>query len=209
MNTTLITHAMDFKIDDKGRGLAVRPISNGYLFERLHIAMNPCPIICFKPSVLTNPEPDCSTEMETTHIRIDPSSYNVKTRLINTIRADPGELDIEEADIVVSGGRGVGKGEAFGGTRPVIDWHVLPFERQIGQTGKQVTPRLIFVCGISGANEFTAGMEKSQFVIAINMDQNARIFRLADLGVIGDVHEVVPRLIERINEIKASRKSTG
>jgi electron transfer flavoprotein alpha subunit len=135
--------------------------------------------------------------------------------VVKRIEADPEKLDLEKADIIVSGGRGVGKDEAFaiiyelaktiggsvGGTRPIIDWQILPFERQIGQTGKSVSPRLIINCGISGANEYTAGMEKSQKVIAINTDARARIFRFADLGVMGDVHAVVPLLIARLKEI--------
>jgi electron transfer flavoprotein alpha subunit len=143
---------------------------------------------------------------------------DLDTKVLRVIEADPGELDIEEADILVSGGRGVGKDEAFdiihdlaraiggsvGATRPVIDWHTLPYERQIGQTGKTVFPRLIINCGISGANEYTAGMEKSQLVIAINTDPRARIFRFADLGVIGDLHQVLPILIERLRDMKES-----
>ena len=86
------------------------------------------------------------------------------------------------------------------GTRPVIDWQILPYDRQIGQTGKTVTPRLLVACGISGANEYTVGMEKSQLVIAINTDPKARIFRFADLGVVGDVHEILPLLITRLRE---------
>ncbi len=88
------------------------------------------------------------------------------------------------------------------GTRPVIDWDDLPFERQIGQTGKTVTPRLIINCGISGANEYTAGIEKSKQVIAINIDARARIFRFADLGIVGDLHQILPLLIKRLIQIK-------
>ena len=90
----------------------------------------------------------------------------------------------------------------MGGTRPVIDWQTLPFERQIGQTGKTVSPRLMITCGISGANEFTAGMEEARRVIAVDLDPHARIFRFADLGVVGDVHEILPRLIERLKALK-------
>ena len=145
----------------------------------------------------------------------------LKTRVVKVIEAAPEALDLEEADIIVSGGRGVGKDRAFdmihelarvlggsvGGTRPVIDWQTLPFERQIGQTGKTVSPRLIVTCGISGANEFTAGMEEAQRVIAIELDPRARIFRFADLGVVGDVHEILPLLIERLKTLKGEKKS--
>jgi electron transfer flavoprotein alpha subunit len=145
---------------------------------------------------------------------IDGTSLN--TKVVNVIKAEPGDLSVEDADIVVTGGRGAGKGDEFdiihelaeaigasvGGTRPVIDSRLLPFERQIGQTGKTVSPALIINCGISGANEYSAGMEKSKNVISINKDARARIFRFSDLGVVGDLKEIIPLLIERIREIK-------
>ena len=212
MGTALVTRAMDFKINEKGKGVAVRPVSNGYLFERVIIETEEAPIICFLPAVLSPPEPDGSGSTKIVMEPLELSSYDLKTKVKEVIESAPEALNIEEADIVVSGGRGVGKGEAFnimhelagaiggsvGGTRPIIDWQALPFDRQIGQTGKTVVPRLLFACGISGANEFTAGMEKSRLVIAVNTDPRARIFRFADLSVIGDVQEVIPRLIEKL-----------
>jgi electron transfer flavoprotein alpha subunit len=218
LETALVTHAMDFEIDENGNAVATRPVANGYLFERLGLDCEGPPIICFVPAVLVASEPGTmgKTALVTEHM--NEQQEDLKTKVVEVIEADPGRLDLEEADIVVAGGRGVGKGESFnimhelagilggtvGGTRPIIDWEMLPFERQIGQTGKTVAPRLIFTCGISGANEFTAGMEKSQLVIAINADPRARIFRFADLGVIGDVHEVLPLLIARVRELKDS-----
>jgi electron transfer flavoprotein alpha subunit len=216
--TASVTHVVDLTVDGDGKVMITRPMANGYLFEK-RIINTPEPIIlCFLPAVLNEPEPDPARKAETVMETLDISSYGLKTTIVNVIEATPEELVIEEADIVVSGGRGVGKGEAFhiihelarimggsvGGTRPVIDWQILPFERQIGQTGKTVTPHLIFACGISGANEFTAGMEKSRLVIAVNTDPRARIFRFADLAVIGDVHEVLPLLIDRLKELKES-----
>jgi electron transfer flavoprotein alpha subunit len=220
LETALVTHAMDFEMDKNGNAVATRPIANGYLFERLAIDCEGPPIICFVPAVLMDSE--LGTAGETTFVSegMNEKEVDLKTKVVEVIEADPQRLDLEEADIVVAGGRGVGKGESFnimhelagilggsvGGTRPIIDWEVLPFERQIGQTGKTVVPRLIFTCGVSGANEFTAGMERSQLVIAMNTDPSARIFRFADLGVIGDVHEVLPLLIARL---KALRDSEG
>jgi electron transfer flavoprotein alpha subunit len=218
METALVTRAMDFKIDETGKVMATRPVANGYLFENLTLDCQSPPIICFLPAVLSASEPGTMRKMEIVTEPVDEQVEELKAKVVEIIEADPEELDIEEADIIVSGGRGVGKAESFnlmhelaltiggsvGGTRPIIDWQILPFERQIGQTGKTVAPRLIFACGISGANEFTAGMEKSQLVIAINTDPHARIFRFADLGVIGDVHEVVPCLIEALKKIKES-----
>jgi electron transfer flavoprotein alpha subunit len=218
LETALVTHAMDFEIDEKGKAVATRPVANGYLFERLAIDCEGPPIICFVPGVLMDSEPANVGETTFVSERMNEQQEALKTKVVAVIEADPERVDLEEADIVVAGGRGVGKGESFnimhelagilggpvGGTRPIIDWEMLPFERQIGQTGKTVVPRLMFTCGISGANEFTAGMERSQLVIAIDADPRARIFRFADLGVIGDVHEVLPLLIARLKALRDS-----
>jgi len=213
MNAPLVTRAMDLKIDEHGKVMAIRPVSNGYLFEKVKIETNATPVISFLPSVLSavcNFNKGNDTPLEVIVPEIDESDLHAK--VMNVIEAVPEDLDIEEADIVVAGGRGAGKGEGFnivhelaeviggsvGGTRPVIDSRILPFERQIGQTGKTVTPDLIINCGISGANEYSAGMEKSKNVISINKDPRARIFRFSDLSVVGDVKEVLPLLVERI-----------
>jgi electron transfer flavoprotein alpha subunit len=215
MGAALVTRAMDFMIDENGKAMAIRPVANGYLFESLTLDCQSAAIICFLSSVLSPSEPSTMRKMEIVTEPLDEQREALETKVVEVIEADPEELDIEEADIVISGGRGVGKANFFtlmhelartlggsvGGTRPIIDWQILPFERQIGQTGKTVVPRLIFACGISGANEFTAGMEKSQLIIAVNTDPRARIFRFADLGVIGDVHEVIPRLVESLRNI--------
>ena len=217
MNTALVTRAMDISFDEHDRGMAVRPISNGYLFEKVIINSDCTPVISFLPAVLSDVngfKQNDNTPVEVVVPEIDEDSLNA--RVLNVIEAAPEDLDIEEADIIVAAGRGAGKGEDFnkihdlaraiggsvGGTRPVIDYQLLPFDRQIGQTGKTVTPSLIINCGISGANEYSAGMEKSKKVISINKDPRARIFRFSDLGVIGDLHEIIPLVIERIKEMK-------
>ncbi|MBN2063107.1 MAG: electron transfer flavoprotein subunit alpha/FixB family protein [Deltaproteobacteria bacterium] len=216
METALVTRAVDFRLDEEGRCMATRPVANGYLFENLLIPENICPIICFMPSVLGKPGSGYRGCPEIIMDSPDMAAQELKTRIGEVIEAVPEELDIKEADVIVAGGRGLGPGESFkivyelaaavggsvGGTRPVIDWNLLPFERQIGQTGKTVAPRLLIACGISGANEFTAGMENAGMVIAINKDPNARIFKFADIGIIGDAHEVIPVLVERIKEVR-------
>jgi electron transfer flavoprotein alpha subunit len=84
----------------------------------------------------------------------------------------------------------------------MIDMGILPFERQIGQTGKTVAPRLLIACGVSGANELTVGFEDAGVVVAINTDQRARIFRFADLSIVGDVQQVLPLLLSRLQNQK-------
>jgi electron transfer flavoprotein alpha subunit len=218
LQTVLVTRAVDFHLADDGTATAVRPVANGYLFEDLAFNTEPAPIVLFLPAVLFDTKPDRDTAAMVTKFPFTGSTDDLKTRTVDVIEAAPEDLDLEEADIIVAGGRGIGKGEAFddihelaraiggsvGGTRPIIDWGTLPYERQIGQTGKYVSPRLIINCGISGANEYTAGMEKSQQIIAIDINPRARMFRFADLGVVGDAHEILPSLIERVKELKES-----
>jgi electron transfer flavoprotein alpha subunit len=213
LGTGLVAHAVDLKIDAHGQVTAVQPITNGYLFQELEFESPPPYLVTFIPSVLSSE----GTEPKRAEILVVAPQAGFeasKTEVKAFVKPDPETLDLEEADILVSAGRGVGRGEAFqviydlakeigasvSGTRPVIDWQILSYDRQIGQTGKTVTPRLLVACGISGANEYTVGMEKSQLVIAINTDPKARIFRFADLGVVGDVHEILPLLIRRLRE---------
>jgi electron transfer flavoprotein alpha subunit len=124
---------------------------------------------------------------------------------------------IEDAEVIVAGGRGLGGPENFslveelakalGGavaaTRAVVDAGWYPYSTQVGQTGKTVSPRLYIACGISGAIQHKVGMQSSQVVVAINKDPNAPIFEYADLGVVGDVHQVVPKLTELVKQRKA------
>jgi len=217
----LVTRAVDLRINDQELPIAVRPTSNGHLFEEFTYNCSSPLIATLLPNVLVSPELEPNPE-EKNNIMIDQidlqdkGTENLKTKIVKVIEAAPENLDISEADIILAAGRGIGKGggldiiheladllgASIAGTRPVIDWDALPFERQIGQTGKTVTPGLIINCGISGANEYTAGIEKSKQVIAINIDARARIFRFADLGVIGDLHQILPLLVKRLIELK-------
>jgi len=144
--------------------------------------------------------------------KFDTSKFKVK--LVETIKEDKAMVDIADAKILVSGGRGVHNKEGFdklqaladvlGGqvssSRAMVDNGVMPHERQVGQTGKTVRPNLYMACGISGAIQHLAGMEESDFIIAINKDKFAPIFSVADLGIVGDLHKIVPMLTERLKE---------
>ena len=124
---------------------------------------------------------------------------------------------LEEADVIVAGGRGLGAAEGFqlceqlaealGGavaaTRAVVDAGWYPYSAQVGQTGKTVSPKLYVALGISGAIQHKVGMQGSNVIVAINKDANAPIFEFSDLGVVGDLHEIVPKLSELVRARKA------
>jgi len=141
-----------------------------------------------------------------------PGDQGERIKVIDSIKADPRTVDIADAERIVAGGKGACEGENFrwisgladaigasvGGSRTAVDLGFIHRDRQIGQSGKTVSPRLLISCGISGAPAHVVGMRESGTIIAINSDRHAPMLKLADLAVVGDLREILPALIERL-----------
>jgi electron transfer flavoprotein alpha subunit len=163
-------------------------------------------------------EGDVSAEVIDVEVELSPFSTQAKMAQRGEQRG--ADVDIEGADILVAGGRGLGKAEgfelaealakAFGGnaavaaTRAVVDAGWYPYAAQIGQTGKTVSPKLYLAAGISGAIQHKVGMQSSENIVAINKDANAPIFEFSDLGIVGDLNKIMPKLTEAIKAKKGS-----
>ena len=153
---------------------------------------------------------------EVEDVEVELSEWSTKATMVTRGEARGEDVNIEDAEILVGGGRGLGEkdnfklaedlAESMGGavaaTRAVVDAGWYPYSTQIGQTGKTVAPKLYLAVGISGAIQHKVGMQSSENILAINKDQNAPIFEFCDLGVVGDLHKIMPKLTEAIKAKK-------
>ncbi|RUS47781.1 electron transfer flavoprotein subunit alpha/FixB family protein [Cohnella sp. AR92] len=207
-------------LEGEGDDLAyVRPLYAGKLFETRRFAPGSAQVVTVRPSNLPPAERSASSGTIEALPYQPPAS--LRTIVKDVIRQAAGKVDLTEARIVVSGGRGVRSAEGFkplqelaavlgaavGASRAACDAGYCEYSMQIGQTGKVVTPELYIACGISGAIQHLAGMSRSRVIVAINKDPEAPIFKVADYGIVGDLFEIVPLLTEEFKKLLASEAS--
>lgn len=192
-----------------------RPIYSGKAFEKKIITGEPY-LVTVRPNNIPALEKDESRTGEVNTLAVE--IKDLRTIIKEVVRKKSEGVDLSEAKVVVAGGRGVKSAEGFkvlqeladvlggavGASRGACDAGYCDYSLQIGQTGKVVTPDLYIACGISGAIQHVAGMSNSKVIVAINKDPEANIFKIADYGIVGDLFEVVPLLVEEIKKLKAS-----
>ncbi|GBD09158.1 Caffeyl-CoA reductase-Etf complex subunit CarE [Candidatus Thermoflexus japonica] len=206
LGTATLVDALEVSVED-GRVIVVRPIYEGKLFARAYVERSPA-ILTIRGRAFPKPDPDPGRkgEIRRVSVELDPSVFS--TEVLEWIQEAEGEISLNEARIVVGGGRGVGGPEGFeplrelaralgaalGATRAVVDAGWIPYKYQVGQTGKTISPDLYIACGISGAIQHLSGLRGVKVIVAINKDPEAPIFKVARYGVVDDLFRIVPAL---------------
>ncbi|HEY9688315.1 MAG TPA: electron transfer flavoprotein subunit alpha/FixB family protein [Coleofasciculaceae cyanobacterium] len=210
----LITNAMDLDLNEQNLVEVTRSCFAESLLSSVVADKRP-QLVTVKKKAFPKPVANGAHNASVETASLNLGSVQPRTKMVNVQQTESkGTKKLEEADIIVSGGRGLkgpenfylveelasALGGAVGASRAVVDAGWRPHSEQVGQTGKTVSPKVYFALGISGAIQHLVGMNTSQIIIAINRDENAPIFKMADFGIIGDATEIVPELVRTIKE---------
>ncbi len=213
LDVGLATDCIQLKLEN-GRLHAVRPMYAGKVLAEHQLLASP-QMASLRPNNFPVLQPDASKNAVVEKISIPISNDDLKAVVKEFVSGEGGKIELTEANIIVSGGRGMKGPEnykiieelanvlnaAVGASRSAVDAGWRPHSDQVGQTGKTVSPNLYIACGISGAIQHLAGMSSSKCIVAINKDPEAPIFQRADYGIVGDLFEVVPKLTEEFKKI--------
>ncbi len=204
---------------DGERVVVTRPVMTRKAIARVAFRGDALRIAVVLPNVLPPAAEDRGRAHETVAVPVAVAPSAVRTRVLEVRAIARETLPLTEADIIVSGGRGLrgpehfalldqlagALGAAVGSSRPPVDSGWVPHDYEIGQTGKTVNPQLYIACGISGAPQHLAGMSGSRYIVAINKDPQAPIFQVASYGIVGDLFQILPLLTEEIRRLKAAQ----
>ena len=203
------------EIDTKERQLLqTRPTFGGNIMATIICPFSRPQMATVRPRVFKKNLPNTDHPGQIIKLEFNKEGVTSRTKLLNFVEDITERIKLDEADIIVSGGRGLGKpenfqvieelartlGAALGSSRPPVDEGWIPYSHQVGQTGKTVCPKLYIACGISGAVQHLAGMQTADTIVAINCDASAPIFEVATYGIVGDLFQVVPLLVKKLKE---------
>jgi electron transfer flavoprotein alpha subunit len=209
LNAGLASDCVALRVED-GTIVASRPVYGGKAILDVHVSSS-VKVFTLRPNVFPATASHGPAAVQKAAVSLGPDDFG---SVVKSVEVAVGRPDVTEADIVVSGGRGMKAPEHFGliesladvlggavgASRAVVDAGWRPHDEQVGQTGKTVSPTLYIACAISGAVQHIAGMSSSKYIVAINKDKDAPIFQLADYGVVGDVFEVLPELTAQLKQ---------
>lgn len=208
-NTTLDVSTLDPNSDDKGLK-QTRPAFGGNLMATIVCPKTRPQMSTVRPGVMQKREKVEGASGELVNVKADLSASDIRTELVEIVKSAKEIVSLTDAEIICSGGRGLGDSSGFelikkfadkvggvvGSSRAAVDAGWIDHSHQVGQTGTTVKPRIYFACGISGAIQHLAGMQTSDIIVAINKDPDAPIFEVADYGIVGDLYKVIPQIIE-------------
>ena len=222
--TGLTADCTGLTIDEKKNLLQTRPAFGGNIMATIMTERNRPQMSTVRPHVMPMPQrkADCKGQIIRENPALNEDDILVKVLEVISDKG-AGDVDIAGAEVLVSGGRGLLNKENFkilkdladelsgvvAGSRATVEAGWMPVERQVGQTGKTVRPKIYFACGISGAIQHLVGMQDSDVIIAINRDRNAPIFEVATYGIVGDLFQVVPAITARIRALRAAKAKGG
>ncbi|MFA5316482.1 MAG: electron transfer flavoprotein subunit alpha [Dehalococcoidales bacterium] len=222
LGTGLTADCTGLDIDEKGQLLQTRPAFGGNIMATILTENTRPQMATVRPRVMIMPEKDNSRRGEIIREQLDLSAADFLAEVLEVISEQQQTVDVAAAEVIVAGGRGMCDQESFsileelagelggvvGCSRGAVEAGWMPVERQIGQTGKTVRPKIYIACGISGAIQHLVGMQDSDVIIAINRDKQAPIFEAATYGIVGDVFQVVPALTKRIRELRSQKAAS-
>ena len=218
LETGLTANCTGLEIDPETKLLVqTRPSYGGIIMASITCPKRRPQMATVRPHAFKKGRPDQTRQGEVVRVDFAKKPVTSRTRLLNVINDLNTKIKLEEADIIVCGGRGLVKAENFhilaelaevlgaalGSSRPPVDDGWIAYSHQIGQTGKTISPKLYVACGISGAPQHLAGMQTSEVIVAINEDPRAPIFEMATYGIVGDLFKVVPMLTTKLRGLRS------
>ena len=226
LGTGLTADCTGLSIDDKRQLMQTRPAFGGNIMATIMTERTRPQMSTVRPHVMQMPSKDSSRRGRIVResLAIDEAELAVKVLEVHDLRSHlAGEIDIAAAEVIVSGGRGMRSKENFailqeladelggvvGSSRSAVEAGWMPVERQVGQTGKTVRPKIYVACGISGAIQHLVGMQDSEVIIAINREPQAPIFEVATYGIVGDLFKVVPEMTRHLRELRTRKQGGG